>query len=163
MIDVTRSWTALVGDHGPDHFMELVFDRDPRAQVRAFDTSGFVRTALAGQPMFSSFRGELGCAAFDLLVDELHSERLLGILAGTLRENLWHYATVLVGADRIWIEHGYGWSSPDTNAAEQRLLAWAVQAGSGLVSWSIEYGGQGYPETVARAGSSAADLAAALG
>ncbi|APR82587.1 Hypothetical protein A7982_07936 [Minicystis rosea] len=157
-----RSWIDLVEHGGPDHFMELVFDRDVGALVRALDTTGFIRTELGDAAMFSELRAELPCATFDLYADVAHNDALLANLRGITRTNLWSYQTMMVGAGRVWIEHGYGSSSPDVLAVEARVLELAATGAARLVSWSIEHGGQGHPHGVARAGASAVDLAAAL-
>ena len=151
-----------MGSGGPDHFLELVFASDVRAAVRALDTKGFRRAEIEGQRMTSELRSPLACDAFDLYADATHFEPLVENLRGGVSTNVWVYEVVLVGARRVWIEHGYGATSDACAAAEARLLAWACERGSGLVSWSIEHGGQGYPVTVARAGASWAELRAAL-
>lgn len=154
-----RSWIALAEQGGPDHFMELVFDGE---LVRALDTTGFIRTELCDAAMFSELRAELPCVSFDLYADVAHNDQLLANLRGTTRTNLWSYQTMMVGAGRVWIEHGYASSSPDVLAVEARVLELAVTGSARLVSWSIEHGGQGHPHGVVRAGTSAAALAAAL-
>lgn len=152
------AWCALLDGRGPDHFMELVFDRDVRELVRDLDTTGFVRTEMAATPMASEFRGSTACDGFDFYADAFHSEQLLANLRGTAPMNVWHYQAMLVGARRVWLEHGYGAAFADVIVAEMRLLGRAMDAGSGLISWSIEFGGQGYPGGVVCAGRTVAEL-----
>lgn len=156
-----QSWVALIGEHGPDHFLELVFDREVRSRVRGLDTTGFVRSAQAGA-MACGFRGEVADDGYDLYVDDVHHDAVLANLSGAGGANVWVYETIMVGGPRVWVEHGYGSASADARAVEARLLALATAAGSGLVAWSIEYGGQGYPGGVVAAGTTGAELAAAL-
>lgn len=162
-MSASTTWVRLLGSDGPDHFMELVFDHDVRGLVGALDMTGFVRTEITGQPMFSEVRRELACDGFDLYADAHNHAALLANLLGKGDTNLWTCETVLVGGHRVWIEHGYGTTSPLTLGAEMRLLEHVVAHPAGLVSWSVEYGGQGYPHGIAIAGSSAAELASALG
>ena len=160
-----QSWDALIGGRGPDHFLELVFDRDVRPRVRGLDTTGFVRSAQVG-PMACGFRGEVAGDGYDLYVDAAHHDAVVANLVGPDGANVWVYETIMVGGGvgggRIWVEHGYGSASADARAVEARVLALATAAGAGLVAWSIEYGGQGYPGGVVAAGTSGAELASAL-
>ena len=157
-----KPWTDLFGDHGPDHFLELVFDHDVRPVVRALDTTGFVRTELRNVSMVAQLRDALFPEAFDLYVDEFTAVDVVANMRGVARKNIWLYRTIMVGADRIWIEHGLGATSPETLAVEARVLERAMALESGLISWSIEYGGDGYPGVVLVSGATPRELVLAL-
>lgn len=157
-----KPWTNLFGGHGPDHFLELVFDHDVRPLVRGLDSTGFLRTELMRTSMVSELRGALFHEAFDLYVDQHHADEVVASMRGVAEKNIWHYQTLMVGTDRIWIEHGYGGTSPETIAVESRVLERAMATESGLISWSIEYGGQGYPGVVLVSGATPRELAAVL-
>ena len=57
-----------------------------------------------------------------------HRQFSLGLLRGAGGANVWCYQTMMVGAQRVWLEHGYGTLSPETLAVEARVLAAATAA-----------------------------------
>jgi hypothetical protein len=165
--DGPPDWMHALRDQGPDHFMEVtVAPADAEALrdlARAVDPSGFVRTEISGRGMFSEFRPPIE-ATFDLYCDAHHNGALLGNIRGTASTNIWTCQTLMVGAARLWIEHGYGSSGPETLAGEMRLLSRLAEGvGPAITGWSVEFGGQGHTHGVAAAGTTGTQLAAYLG
>jgi hypothetical protein len=157
------TWIMDMGGHGPDHFMEITFDGDPRALVRAVDTAGYSRAEFDRHP-FSEFRPRHAVQAMDLYVDDYHFDRLVANLRGTASTNLWTYQVMTAAPGILWIEHGYGSTGPAQLESEMRVIAAAAVGPVPRVrSWSIEYGGQGYSHGVVKAGGSASELRAYLG
>lgn len=151
--------------HGPDRFLELVFeaadDARVRSLVKATGVPGGVHRAITGRPMQCEFRA-LETAEHDLWIDDRNAELLFGNLDGTHSVNVWCYGCIEAGGGRVWFEHGYG-DSALLEAGMRILAALTEPDAPPLRGWSIEYGGQGYPCHVLRAGTSAVSLRAYLG
>lgn len=156
------TWLMDMGGNGPDHFMEIVLDGDPRPLIRSIDTAGFVRAELE-RPTISEFRAPHPAPAMDLYVDTHHSDALFANLRGDASRNLWIYRIMTAAPGIFWIEHGYGSVDADQLESEMRVIAALARTGPRIRSWSIEYGGQGYNHGVVKAGTSAEDLRRYLG
>jgi hypothetical protein len=160
-------WVELLNGRGPDQFLELCLrGDDERLRAVVCDAVGdqFHRTTMAGELMATPFRvPKKAPSGWDFYGDP-HSHRdLVSTLRGTARKNNWAFCSLWCGAQTLWLEHGYSFSTPACDGAETQVLELLTRASWLTVdSWSIEWGGQGYAHGVARSGTDAASLRAAL-